>query len=376
MSTIFLRSVKGTPLSNAEVDANFTNLNADKIEVSDTTSANTPNKIVRRDANGNFSAGTISANFDGDLVGIPKAPTAASGTNTTQVATTAFVIGERSTVARLTNKTIDLSENPVVGTLAQFNTACTDADFVSLTGTETLINKTLTDPKISRIDNGGFLTLPTGVDTLIGRNSSDTLANKSIGLGNNTLTGTLAQFNTACSDADFVSLTGTETLTNKTINVNNNTIKGIAANSFVLSNASGQIDGVVAQKVVPTGAVVGTSDTQTLTNKTIQTGTFTSGYTEQVFTVTGTAPALTATNGSIQTWTLTANSNPTAVIDNGQSILLGITAGSYTISSWPSVTWSKVGGGGVAPTLTSTGVNWIVLWKVGGVLCGAFLGTA
>jgi hypothetical protein len=33
MSTVTLRSVKGTPLTNAEVDANFSNLNTDKIEV-------------------------------------------------------------------------------------------------------------------------------------------------------------------------------------------------------------------------------------------------------------------------------------------------------------------------------------------------------
>jgi len=32
MSTITLRSVKGTPLTNAEVDANFNNLNTDKLE--------------------------------------------------------------------------------------------------------------------------------------------------------------------------------------------------------------------------------------------------------------------------------------------------------------------------------------------------------
>lgn len=32
MSTIVLRSVKGTPLTNTEVDNNFNNLNTDKVE--------------------------------------------------------------------------------------------------------------------------------------------------------------------------------------------------------------------------------------------------------------------------------------------------------------------------------------------------------
>jgi hypothetical protein len=45
MSTITTRSGKGSPLTNSEVDANFTNLNSDKSEkannLSDLTSAST-----------------------------------------------------------------------------------------------------------------------------------------------------------------------------------------------------------------------------------------------------------------------------------------------------------------------------------------------
>jgi hypothetical protein len=63
------------------------------------------------------------------------------------------------------------------------------------------------------------------VATLAG---SQTLTNKSVNLANNTLTGTLAQFNTAVSDATLVSTTGSETLTNKTLTsaVLNGTISG------------------------------------------------------------------------------------------------------------------------------------------------------
>lgn len=57
----------------------------------------------------------------------------------------------------------------------------------------------------------------TGVDSALTASSTNTLTNKSVSLGSNTLTGTKAQFNTAMTDDDFVTLTGTETLTNKTL---------------------------------------------------------------------------------------------------------------------------------------------------------------
>jgi len=63
--------------------------------------------------------------------------------------------------------------------------------------------------------------------------------------------------------------TATQTLTNKTLSADNNTISGLAASSFILSNASGNIDGSASVKAIPAGVVVGTTDTQTLSNKTI-----------------------------------------------------------------------------------------------------------
>lgn len=133
------------------------------------------------------------------------------------------------------------------------------------------------------------------------------------------------------------------------------------------SNANGNLNNTPVEGAWWTGVS---------TNKVLSGTTLNDGYTEEVYAVTGTTPALSPTNGSIQTWTLSANSTPTAgTWADGQSLILGVTASSYSVT-WFSATWSKVGGSGAAPTLTSTGVNWIIFWKVGGTIRASFLGTA
>ncbi len=62
-----------------------------------------------------------------------------------------------------------------------------DSTVATLTGSQTLTNKTLTTPVISSISNTGTITLPTSTDTLVGRATTDTLTNKTIdanGTGN------------------------------------------------------------------------------------------------------------------------------------------------------------------------------------------------
>jgi hypothetical protein len=125
----------------------------------------------------------------------------------------------------------------------------------------------------------------------------------------------------------------------------------------------------------------------TLTNKTLTSPTLTTatatgitlndGYTEEVFAVTGTTPALSPNNGSIQTWTLSGNSTPTAgTWAAGQSITLMIDDGTARTITWTSlaVTWKTDGGS--APTLNTTGVTVIALWKVGSTIYGARVGNA
>ena len=69
----------------------------------------------------------------------------------------------------------------------------------------------ITDPTADRT-----ITIPDASGTIVITSSTDTLTNKTIALGSNTITGSTSQFNSALSGDDFATLTGTETLTNKT----------------------------------------------------------------------------------------------------------------------------------------------------------------
>jgi hypothetical protein len=57
----------------------------------------------------------------------------------------------------------------------------------------------------------------TAADNAVTSASTSTLTNKTISLASNTVTGTTAQFNTALTDNDFVTVTGSQTITDKTL---------------------------------------------------------------------------------------------------------------------------------------------------------------
>ena len=158
--------------------------------------------------------------------------------------------------ATLTNKTIDLDANTLTGTLAEFNTALQGDSFVSLTGSETLTNKTLTSPEINTITRTGDFTLDVSGDISLDSDGA-TIAFKDGGtifgavinnsgelqLRSGASLGTAMSFSGANTTANGnLTVTGTLTVngTTTTVNSTNTTLDDnlLELNSGATSNAN------------------------------------------------------------------------------------------------------------------------------------------
>jgi hypothetical protein len=201
-------------------------------------------------------------------------------------------------------------------------------DAVTLTGTQTLTNKTLTSAVLNNSVLGGITTTASG--NLVVDPATQIVEVK----------------------GDGSSVEGQIKL-NCHANSHGQTLKS-QPHSANVTNTS----------LLPAGAdstLVSLVSTDTLTNKTVV---------DTVYALSGLA--LLATNGGVQTKTVGSAIAFTDSLVSGDAIVLMLEAGaSYTVT-WPTMTW-VTSAGNVAPTLTAK--DTIVLWKVGSVLYGAYTGS-
>jgi hypothetical protein len=157
---------------------------------------------------------------------------------------------------------------------AQTLTIDIDSTVATLTGTQTLTNKTLTAPIINTISNTGTITLPTNTDTLVGRATTDTLTNKT--LTSAVLDGTIS--GTSIKDEDtMVSDSATHLATQQSIKAYVDSQVGaiplgdITEVTAGTGLSGGGTSGAVTLDIDST--VTTLTGTQTLTNKTLTSPT-------------------------------------------------------------------------------------------------------
>jgi hypothetical protein len=226
-------------------------------------------------------------------------------------------------IAELSQDAIDSALTAGTGITKTYNDA---ANTLTIAVDTTTIQARVADVSDTEIGylNGVTSAIQTQLDDKSTASKTETLTNKSISLASNTVTSTLAQLNTAISDADVATIAGTETLTNKTLTSPVLTAPTISGTGDLLINgdtnvrivpgagSNAYVGSLSADNIITTAA-----NTQTLTNKTLTSPTLT---TPNIGVATGTSLTLSG-DLTINGTTTTINSTTLAVDD--KNIVLG-----------------------------------------------------
>ena len=314
-------SINGSPIPSSKTFV----VTTDKL---DALSATTSSELagVISDETG---TGSVVLSASPSLTGVPTAPTAAAATNTTQLATTAFVGDAVSTavgasVADAINDgttTIAPSQNAVFDALALKAPLASPTLVTPILGaaTATTVNKlTLTAPATA-----ATLTLANGSTLATAGAFSQTL----------TATGTTAV--TLPTTGTLATLAGTETLTNKTLTSPTITGTGAIAGTFT-GDLTGNITGAVtgnadtATKIasITNSNIVQLAAIQTLTNKSLTSPTLTGTPTLPTGTI-GVTQTAGNSSTAIATTAFVGDAVSTAV---GASVADAINDGTTTIA--------------------------------------------